>query len=172
MILRTERGMDGLWSVAQQIDTPRLPGGGTDGLFAWAVANADNLFAVSTGGLSLGGLGSARIFRRNLEGQGLLDPLAGPLGRVVGAEREDSGAADNEGDNSAEDAGAAYVFERMGGTWEQTQYLKASNVAAGFFFGATLTMSDTTLVVGSPGESSIGGEDSGAVYIFDNSEGQ
>ena len=85
---------------------------------------------------------------------------------VVGAQREDSGEVDNQGDNTATDAGAAYVFERSGGVWEQTQYLKASNAAEGYFFGATLTMSDTTLVVGSPGESSIGGEGSGGAYVF------
>lgn len=85
---------------------------------------------------------------------------------VVGAEREDSGDAVNEGDNSAVDAGAAYVFERAGGVWEQTQYLKASNAQEGYFFGANLTMTDTTLAVGSPGESSVGGEDSGAAYLF------
>lgn len=90
---------------------------------------------------------------------------------VVGAEREDSGDTANQGDNSAIDAGAVYVFERMGGVWEQTQYLKASNVDAGFFFGSNLTISDTTLVVGSPGESSIGGEDSGAAYVFTPVEG-
>jgi hypothetical protein len=90
---------------------------------------------------------------------------------AVGAEREDSGDGTNQGDNSAVDAGAVYIFERAADTWEQTQYLKASNVATGYFFGANLAMSDTTLVVGSPGESSIGGEDSGAAYVFTRAEG-
>jgi hypothetical protein len=90
---------------------------------------------------------------------------------AIGAEREDSGDGANQGDNSAVDAGAVYVFERTGDTWEQTQYLKASNVTEGYFFGANLTMSDTTLVVGSPGESSIGGEDSGAAYILTHVDG-
>lgn len=90
---------------------------------------------------------------------------------VVGAEREDSGDADNEGDNSATDAGAAYVYERMGGVWEQTQYLKASNASAGYFFGANLAMTGDTLIVGSPGESSIGGPNSGAAYVFSLVEG-
>jgi hypothetical protein len=90
---------------------------------------------------------------------------------AIGAEREDSGDGANQGDNSAVDAGAVYTFERTADTWEQTQYLKASNVAAGYFFGANLSMSDDTLVVGSPGESSIGGENSGAAYIFTRSGG-
>lgn len=85
---------------------------------------------------------------------------------AVGAEREDSADAGDQNDNSAEDAGAVYVFERMGGVWEQTQYLKASNADAAYLFGANLAISDTTLVVGSPGESSVGGVNSGAAYVF------
>jgi hypothetical protein len=90
---------------------------------------------------------------------------------AVGAEREDSGDAANQGDNSAINAGAVYLFERTGDTWAPTQYLKASNAATGYFFGANLTMSETALVVGSPGESSIGGENSGAAYVFSIVEG-
>jgi hypothetical protein len=68
-----------------------------------------------------------------------------------------------------------WIQERVGtivtGTIQGIQYLKASNVATGYFFGANLTMSDFTLVVGSPGESSVGGPDSGAAYIFSRVEG-
>jgi len=99
---------------------------------------------------------------------------------VVGAEREDSDQVDNAGANAGTpesngldcEAGAAYVFERSGGVWESTQYLKASNVECGNFFGSTLTMSDTTLVIGSPGESSVGGENSGAAYVFSLVDGE
>ena len=332
---------EGQWAVVQQIDTPVLSGGSTDGLFAWSVASATNFFAVSSVGFSLGGSGSVRIFRdpqntgtwRFDSGFGYIRPDSGPshpmdlfgaslaltpgppsgetmvvgapgystgelpisffdrdytgaayifqntnslwtqaallrasnaggsyqcqecelfacptsgegdgfgasvaiwgetvvVGApgeasaatgvngvesddsapaagaayvferidgtweqtaylkasntdagdrfgfavairgdtiVVGAEREDSGDTANQGDNGAIDAGAAYIFERMGGTWEQTQYLKASNVQEGYFFGATLALTDTTLVVGSPGESTVGGQDSGAAYVF------
>lgn len=90
---------------------------------------------------------------------------------AIGAEREDSASADDQGDDSAEDAGAVYVFERMGGVWEQTQYLKASNAEEGFLFGANLALSDSTLVVGSPGEGSVGGANSGAAYVFTLVEG-
>jgi hypothetical protein len=64
-----------------------------------------------------------------------------------------------------------YVFERSGDSWAQTQYLKASNVSAGYFFGANLTMTATTLAVGSPGESSVGGTNSGAAYVFSKIDG-
>jgi len=99
---------------------------------------------------------------------------------VVGAEREDSDQGDNQGVNAGTsetngldcEAGAAYVFERSGGVWEQTQYLKASNVDCGYFFGAMVSVTDTTLVVGSPGESSVGGENSGAAYVFTLDQGE
>lgn len=332
-----ERNPDGEWQVIQQLDTPRLPGGGTDGLFAWSVAAAEDFFVIGSMGFNLGGSGSVRVYRDlQNNGQwvqdsfGYIIPEAGyaaptdlfgaslaltPDGRTlvvgspgystgeppiaffdrdysgaayifsntssvwteeallqasnkggsyicedceeqscptsgegdgfgvsvaisgdtvvvgapgeasaatgvngdendnsapgagaayvferiddvwqqtaylkasntdagdrfgfavaidgdtiaVGAEREDSALADDQGDNSSEDAGAVYIFERMGGVWEQTQYLKASNAGTGFFFGANLVISDTTLVVGSPGESSVGGPDSGAAYVF------
>jgi hypothetical protein len=332
---------EGNWAFVQQIEAPRLSGGGTDGRFGWSVASATNFFAVGSQGFSLGGSGAVRVFRRNSLGSWLMDaafgyirPESGPnhpmdlfgaslaltpgppngetmvvgapgystgelpisffdrdysgaayifqnnnslwtqaallrasnaggsyecqeceetlacptsgegdgfgasvaiwgetvvVGApgeasaatgvngnesddsapaagaayvfelidgtweqtaylkasntdagdrfgfavairgdtiVIGAEREDSGDTENQGDNSAIDAGAAYVFERMGGTWEQTQYLKASNVDEGYFFGATVALTDTTLVVGSPGESSVGGQNSGAAYVF------
>jgi len=88
---------------------------------------------------------------------------------VVGAEREDSAATGVDGDggdNSADEAGAVYVFERVGGVWAQSAYLKAFNADAGFFFGANVAIDADTILIGSPGESSIGGEDSGAAYVF------
>jgi hypothetical protein len=48
---------------------------------------------------------------------------------VVGAKGEDGSATGVNGadNNSATDAGAAYVFTRSGTTWSQQAYLKASN---------------------------------------------
>ncbi len=88
---------------------------------------------------------------------------------VVAAEREDSAATGvdgDESDDSAADAGAVYVFERVGGVWAQSAYLKASNTAGGFFFGANVAIDADTILIGSPGESTVGGEDSGAAYVF------
>jgi len=53
---------------------------------------------------------------------------------VVGAPQEDSSAIGVDGDgsdNSAPNAGAAYVFVRDGTNWSQQAYLKASNTEAG-----------------------------------------
>lgn len=101
---------------------------------------------------------------------------------AVGANRQDSGAKginDIEDDYSGAGAGAAYVFKRIGETWVQKAFVKASNTGTGDEFGVRLELSGDglTLAVGAPGEQSnsegIGKNQSnnslmkaGAVYLF------
>jgi hypothetical protein len=84
---------------------------------------------------------------------------------VVGAYREDSNSTavcnapfDSCGglsDNSAVNAGAAYVFERDGsGNWQQRAYLKAPNAEANDWFGSPVAISGDTIVVGTQSEAS------------------
>ena len=99
---------------------------------------------------------------------------------AVSAFREDSAATGINGDqsdNSASDAGAAYVFTRDGaGIWSQQAYIKASNTEAGDMFG-NVALSGDTLVVNAVSEGStatgLNGDQSdnsaaaaGAVYVF------
>src|SRR5690606_33882888 len=65
---------------------------------------------------------------------------------VVGAYYEDSAGSDPN-DNSAADAGAAYVFVRTGTVWSQQAYLKAANAEAGDNFGISVAISGDTVVV-------------------------
>ena len=102
---------------------------------------------------------------------------------VVGAYGEDSNATGvngNEADESAEAAGAAYVFVRSGTTWTKHAYLKASNTGVGDYFGSSVAISGDTVVVGAFREDSnttgINGNqadnsvtDSGAAYVFTRS---
>ncbi len=102
---------------------------------------------------------------------------------VVGAWQEDSNATGvdgNQGNNSASNAGAAYVFAREDGTWSQQAYLKAPNTEANDWFGSSVAVDGTilnpTIVVGAWGEDSpatgVGGGQgngagaSGAAYVF------
>jgi len=99
---------------------------------------------------------------------------------VVGAIAESSNATGINGDqtdNSALNAGAAYVFVRNGVIWAQQAYLKASNTGTQDTFGWSLAVSGDTVVVGAFGESSnatgIDGDQSdnsalgaGAAYVF------
>jgi LysM repeat protein len=102
---------------------------------------------------------------------------------VVGAYGEDSSAAGvngNGSNNSADDAGAAYVFVRSGAVWSQQAYLKASNTGANDSFGISVAVSGDTVVVGAPGEadnaigvngggSNNSATNSGAAYVFTRS---
>lgn len=102
---------------------------------------------------------------------------------AVGAPGEDSNATGvngNQGDNSATDAGAAYLFVRSGSTWSQEAYLKASNTNAGDEFGYSVALSGEALVVGALYEASsatgVNGNQSdnsatwaGAAYMFSRS---
>jgi hypothetical protein len=99
---------------------------------------------------------------------------------AVGAYGEDSaaqGVGGDQGDDSAENSGAVYVFHRAGASWQQEAYLKASNTGVADYFGYDVALSGDTLVVGAIGEDSagqgVGGDqadngasDSGAVYVF------
>ncbi len=104
---------------------------------------------------------------------------------AAGAYAEDSAASGIGGDqanDSAPDAGAAYVFTRSGTRWSQQAYVKASNTEGGESFGASLALSSdgSTLAVGAFGENSaatgVGGDQAddsapwaGAVYVLTRS---
>ncbi|MCC6303186.1 MAG: FG-GAP repeat protein, partial [Gammaproteobacteria bacterium] len=112
---------------------------------------------------------------------------------AVGAPLEDGNASGGEGDNSADDSGAAYVYARSGATWAQEAYVKAANAAGvpdavgGDGFGSAVALSGdgATLAVGAPFEDSAAlsvdgeaaddcntivlincAEESGAVYVY------
>ncbi len=100
---------------------------------------------------------------------------------AVGTPNQDSSATGINGnatDQSANQAGAAYVFRRNSGIWAQQAFVKASNTGSGDDFGGALALSGdgNTLAVGAIGEdSSSTGVDgasnnnaggSGAVYVY------
>lgn len=104
---------------------------------------------------------------------------------AVGATGEASSATlidGNESDDSAENAGAVYVFNRNDAGWSQQAYVKASNTDSSdsFGFSLALTADGNTLAVASLFEASaatgIGGDQNdntadsvGAVYVFNRS---
>ncbi|WP_345739054.1 IPT/TIG domain-containing protein, partial [Prosthecobacter algae] len=102
---------------------------------------------------------------------------------VIGANREDSNATTVNGDssnNTATEAGAAYVFTRSGTTWTQQAYLKANNHGPDDRFGSDVAVSGDTAVIGAPFEDSnattVNGSganntasNAGAAYVFTRS---
>jgi len=107
---------------------------------------------------------------------------------AVGAPHEASAATGingDETDNSARNAGAVYVFERVDQNWQQQAYVKASNAQFDDFFGSTVSVSadGNSLAVGAPYEDSAASginnnqndetaSTSGAVYVFSRTDGQ
>ncbi len=102
---------------------------------------------------------------------------------VVGTYLEDSASQmvnGNYNDNSRQNCGAAYVFEKTNGVWQSTAYLKANVSQDNLHFGKALDIDGNRIAVGAPGEgksaTGIGNTvpglhapDSGAVYIFERS---
>ncbi len=109
---------------------------------------------------------------------------------AVGAYFEDSAATGvnntvpGQGDNSALDAGAVYVYTRSDTTWTQQAYVKASNTGAGDSFSLPVLSGDgNTLAVGamsedsaatginntSPGQVDNSASSAGGVYVFTRS---
>lgn len=105
---------------------------------------------------------------------------------AVGAEYESSNqtfitnGTGSSADNSANHAGAVYIYKRTGTSWAQEAYIKASNAQAGDAF-TMVSLSGDYLAVGAPFESSAqttinngtslasadnSASQSGAVYIF------
>ena len=101
---------------------------------------------------------------------------------AVGALKDDSGEVGIGGtgaNNTAADAGSAYIFTRSGNSWQQSEYIKASNAGGGDNFGKlSLSGNGLSLVVSAFKEdsSSTGinstqnnsAVDAGAVYVFVN----
>lgn len=105
---------------------------------------------------------------------------------AVGAIVEDSvatGIDGNGADDSADGAGAAYVFTRGGAIWTQQAYIKASNTDAGDNFGRSISLSadgnllavgaekeqsSATGINGNQNDNSItgGGNGAGAAYVY------
>ena len=75
---------------------------------------------------------------------------------VIGATGDD--------DNGA-DAGAAYVFIRVGTVWSFQQKLLAGDGATGDSFGYSVSLSGDTAVIGSPYDDDVGAY-TGSAYVF------
>ncbi|HEX5123586.1 MAG TPA: hypothetical protein VFV97_10085, partial [Rhodanobacteraceae bacterium] len=67
--------------------------------------------------------------------------------------------------------GAAYVFTNSGGTWTQTQELRASDAAVTDYFGWAVKLSGDTAVIGANSHNRGANGTEGAAYVFTNSGG-
>lgn len=77
---------------------------------------------------------------------------------VVGASLDDPSAGT--------DAGAAYVYSRVGGVWTFQQRLTASDGAASDNFGDGVSIDGDTIVVTAPSDDITANTDQGSAYVF------
>lgn len=89
---------------------------------------------------------------------------------VIGADKEDE---DVFGNNTLEEAGSAYIYERdSNGSWNQVQKITASDRGIGDSFGYSVAIDSNYIVVGAPNESedSLAGNTinhAGSAYIYE-----
>lgn len=67
--------------------------------------------------------------------------------------------------------GAAYVYEKIGGAWVETQKLTASDGQKQDSFGSAVAVEEDTIMVSAPSADIAGNLGQGAVYVFDRVAG-
>lgn len=80
---------------------------------------------------------------------------------VVGARGRTVGSNNSQG--------AVYVFAQSGGTWSQQAELTAADSAAYNYFGNSVALSGSTIVIGAPGHGTGSNTSQGAAYVFTQS---
>jgi hypothetical protein len=131
-------------------------------------------------GASLGGFGmSGRVYiYKRFENDWVLDSIIAPDDSqildyfgyslslsdstlFVGAPRADISAINPKGGG----AGSAYIFDRIGGLWQQTVKLSANDPTANNQFGFAVDIDKDQLVIGAPKDDVLE-FDSGSAYIY------
>jgi uncharacterized repeat protein (TIGR01451 family) len=64
------------------------------------------------------------------------------------------------------DQGAAFVFERVGGTWTERQKLVGSSPGETDYFGLSVSASGDSIAIGAPYATTPAGDKAGAAYVF------
>jgi hypothetical protein len=165
----------GSWVEEQKLTTSD---GAAFDLFGWSVAVSGSTVVVSARGDTVGAnfdQGSAYVFNRQggswVEEQKLTasDGAAfdefGLSVAINGSTVVVGSAVDGIGGNSFQ--GSAYVFNRQGGDWVEEQKLSASDGGALDFFGHSVAISGSTVVVGAAGDTIGGNSFQGSAYVFE-----
>ena len=74
-------------------------------------------------------------------------------------------------DDSVSNSGAAYVYTLSGGTWSQTQKLKASDPGSVDNYGLSVAVDGSVIVVGAKDEDPGGASSAGSAYVYELSSG-
>jgi len=152
-----------------------LKGSGAVGgeLFGTSVAISGTIIVVGANGYAPDGAGRAYVFTRTAAGWKQTAELKGSdtvTGNGFGTSVAISGTNIVVGANGyADAAGRAYVFtKRAAGAWKQTAELKGSDTVAPNYFGVSVAISGTIIVVGAPEHAP---DSAGRAYVFAEKSG-
>ncbi len=70
------------------------------------------------------------------------------------------------------DSGAVYLFRKLGSQWFELGWRVPGDAAPLDLFGHSVAVFQSTVMVGAPEDDNIGGEDAGAVYLYDYADFQ
>jgi hypothetical protein len=159
----------GVWAEQQKLTASDGEAGDSFG-YPVAVSGDTLLVGGSNDDDNGSNAGSAYVFTRTgttWSQRQKLTPSDGAAGDVFGASLAflgDTAVITSQLDNSG--AGSAYVFVRTGATWAEQSKLTAPDGAATDYFGLSVALSDTTVLVGAVRADNVA-VNSGAVYVFD-----
>ncbi len=147
-----------------------LPGGSSFDSFGRAIAVAPGRLVITGNGLDNRGAavayrrqGGAWVAYQSFTGS---DTVAGDFfGFSAAVDGTTLVVGANQAETPAFNAGAAYVFERMGETWTQVQKLTPPVSTASDKFGNAVAVSGDVIVVGCAGDDEAGIE-AGAAYVY------
>ncbi len=152
--------------------------GRTDDAFGWAVAGSGNTLVVGAPfDTKAGGddeAGAAHVFVRSGDtwsSEATLRASDGAFRDWLGTAVAVSGDTAVVGANNcttpeAMQAGAAYVFVRVGSTWTEQAKLEAADGTSLAQFGLAVAVSGDTAVIGAMSDDPAAGADAGAAYVF------
>lgn len=166
----------GVWNEITKIE---MPDGGENAWFGAAVALDGEHILVGAPKENIVGLASGAAYIFELDGRMVAKLTASDaaefdqFGQSVAISDDFAlvGASFHDHDGG-QDAGAAYVFKRVGQTWQQQPPLTANDGAKSDRFGFSVTISGEVAAVGAPFDDSfgVGGNNAGAVYIFEREQ--
>lgn len=179
IVLVYKKSPNGRWNLHQKLQSSSR---NNVGQFGWSMAAEDSLLIVGARGEWVGfqAGGAAHVFELQSNGrwehqQRLIPTDTAFQGRfgesvaiswphiVVGAEKNDLDSTDG---NALYDAGAAYVYEKIGGSWQQTDKLSASQGRVSTaYFGKDVAIHGDRILVGAP-EAWLAKPSGGYLYAF------
>ncbi|MEZ6014919.1 MAG: FG-GAP repeat protein [Planctomycetota bacterium] len=168
-------GQSGPWLQRQRVVASDGEG---DDYLGWSIAVAASGTArtVAAGSFNWGPLSEGALYSFEVSGatvserQRLLEPSKrlSDFGTNVAIDGDMAiVGAQNEGDSTGDDLGAAYVFQRNVSDWEFVTRIAPSSRAPGDRFGSRVAVSGSFFAISAPGADHAGAADSGEVYLYE-----